>query len=58
MAHEIVQQIIGEIEYVGEERDQGVWRQIHGIAEQNGLPYDMQAEEVYDIYRTHYGEIK
>ena len=55
MAHEVVQQIIGEMEYTGTARDDAVWWQLQDIEDQNGLPYDLDADSLYRLYNSNYG---
>lgn len=55
MAHQVIQSIIGEIDYVGTGRDDEVYARLGEIAEQNGLPYDSTPDELYALYRSNYG---
>jgi hypothetical protein len=55
LAHEIIQQVIGECPYVGATRDDEVWWNLHELEDRNALPDGYEADDLYNIYRTNYG---
>lgn len=54
MAHQIIQSIIGEADYVGIPLDYHVERTLENYHEQNGLPYDLLPDDVYQLYVERY----
>ena len=54
--HHIVQSVIGEIDYVGSNRDDEVWWQLHALQEADDLPGGLTADELYNLYRSNYGD--
>lgn len=55
IAHEIVQQVIGECPYIGTARDDEVWWNLHELQEQNALPDGHDADNLYNLFRSNYG---
>lgn len=53
--HHLVQSIIGDIDYVGTNRDDEVWWQLHEIEAANGMPHNVTADEAFNLYRSNYG---
>lgn len=53
--HHMVQQVIGDIDYTGTNRDDEVWWQLHTIQEENGLPDGVTADHLYNLYVSNYG---
>lgn len=54
MMHEIVQSVIGEIDYTGTAREDAVWWTLHDLHENNGLPEGISADDVYNLFWTNY----
>lgn len=54
MLHEIVQSVIGEIDYTGTAREDSVWWTLHDLHDANGLPEGITADDCFNLFWTNY----